>query len=109
MNNSFCSLSATLSRAARAAAALAIAFLAANASADRTITISEMTSSKATLIFGPTDGETYYLYMAYGTADGGNSGAGWDNFDEIGARWKVLPPPTTMQSASLTALTLSSK
>ena len=84
MNNSFCSLSATLSRAARAVAALAIAFFAANASATRSITISEMTSSKATLVFGPTDGETYYLYMAYGAADGGNSGAGWDNFDEIG-------------------------
>ncbi len=84
MNNSFCSLSATLSRAARAVAALAIAFLAVTASADRTITVSEMTSSKATLVFGPTDGETYYLYMAYGAADGGNSRTGWDNFDEIG-------------------------
>ena len=70
--------------AARAAAALLIAFLAANANADRTITISEMTSSKATLVFGPTDGETYSLYMAYGATDGGNSGTGWDTFEEIG-------------------------
>ena len=84
MNNSFCSLSATMTRAARAAAALAIAFLAANANADRTITISELHRSKATLVFGPTDGETYSLYMGYGAADGGNSGAGWDTFDEIG-------------------------
>ena len=84
MNNSFCSLSANMTRAARAAAALAIAFLAANASAARTVTISSMTSSTATLVFGPTDGETYNLYMAYGAAEGGDSGAGWDNFDEIG-------------------------
>ena len=84
MNNSFCSLSATMTRAARAAAVLVLAFLTASANAARTITVSEMTSSKATLVFGPTDGETYYLYMAYGAADGGNSGAGWANFDEIG-------------------------
>ena len=84
MNNSFCSLSATMTRAARAAAVLVLAFLAASANAARTITVSEMTSSKATLVFGPTDGETYSLYLGYGAADGGNSGAGWDNFDEIG-------------------------
>ena len=62
MNNSFCSLPATTMRLARAAAALAIAFLAASANAARTITISSTTSSTATLVFGPTDGEIYHLY-----------------------------------------------
>ena len=71
--------------AARAAAvACALAFLATDASADRTITVSAMTGSTATLVFGPADGETYNLYMAYGAADGGATPADWDNFDELG-------------------------
>ncbi|MBR4612765.1 MAG: hypothetical protein IKO40_08620 [Kiritimatiellae bacterium] len=43
-----------------------------------------MTDSTATLVFGSTDGETYYLYMAYGAADGGDSASGWDDFEELG-------------------------
>ena len=85
MKNPFHSLSTIATRAARAAAvACALAFLATDASADRTITVSSMTGSAATLVFGPTDCETYYLYMAYGAADGGVTESGWDNFDEIG-------------------------
>ena len=73
-----------LARVTGALALIAVALFAVNASADRTITISSMTDSKATLVFGSTDGEIYYLYMAYGAADGGNSASGWDNFEEIG-------------------------
>ena len=74
----------TLARVTGALALIAVALFAVNASADRTITIYEMTDSTATLVFGPTDGETYNLYMAYGAADGGDSASGWDNFEELG-------------------------
>ncbi len=71
-------------RVTGALALIAVALFAVNASANRTITVSSMTDSTATLVFGPTDGETYNLYMAYGAADGGASASGWDNLDELG-------------------------
>ena len=69
---------------AHAAAALAIAFFALNANADRTIAVGSMTGSVATLVFGPADGETYTLCMAYGATDGGATPSSWNSFEEVG-------------------------
>ena len=64
--------------------AFAVVALAASANADRTVSIASTSSSAATLAFGPADGVTYTLYMAYGTTDGGTTLSGWDDTEEIG-------------------------
>ena len=64
--------------------AFAIVALAASANADRTVSIASTSSSAATLAFGPADGMTYTLHMAYGTTDGGTTLSGWDDSEEIG-------------------------
>ncbi|MCR5750859.1 MAG: hypothetical protein K6G91_02755 [Kiritimatiellae bacterium] len=50
----------------------------------RTVAVASAGASNITLSFGPSTGDTYALYMAYGAADGGTDPSGWDEFEELG-------------------------
>ncbi len=65
-------------------AALALAFLAANANADRTVAVTSLSGGNATLNFGATDGNAYTLAWGYGDEDGGSTTNAWDTFVPLG-------------------------
>ena len=75
------------------------AVLDVSASAGRTISVSSVDGSHATLSFGASDGNAYTLARGFGVSDGGADTNAWDSFEILG----TVAADATAQTVALPA------